>query len=365
MEFLPFWIMPGLFIGIPLGYFYLMKREDRKLKEMENNLQKQQDVLLRKIQSLWKGDGYSYHIWKYDLLEMDLDEFVKKWGGRNWPKKDPLEGFTKPDWEQMEEEYQDGLKSVLLSKKPKFKVGQWVRIPLRNGNNLGVIKEIKKRSWGYTYFGKFSEGSFYRIEEEDMQAAFPQKCEWWRYGHCYRVLHESSEPFRVIEWNEKNTDWTGMNCCLEPVNFGKGEKAIFSHSTEETVIARENTSSWIDDLKFKVGQWVRFTGGVYKGDLAIIDQVELKGILLKRSFAATFLNIYKDEDLSEIELAFPRKGEFWNYLQCVDHPKLRNIPRLEWKFDSHEAPSHVIKSIKELLRCECLVPENFGKGEQA
>jgi len=158
---------------------------------------------------------------------MNLEDYKAKWGKRGRPKKDPLEGFTKPDWEQLEKDYQGSLEIIKPDNKPKFKARQWVRH--KPTGELGYLSTWS--SSGYHWWTTIGGGAFTSLEEE---------------------------------WEE----------------------------------------------------------------------------------------------------SFPRKGEFWNYLKCKDHPKLRNIPRLEWKFDSHEAPSHVIKSIKELLRCECLVPENFGKGEE-
>ncbi len=120
--------------------------------------------------------------------------------------------------------------------------------------------------------------------------------------------------------------------------------------------------------QFKVGDWVRVKPGssgspdwhgVLMRVLEISDKslYALEGIARNMTPTPGITRFWKEE---ELEPALPRKGEWWIWDECDKHSRHRAERVGPWKMLCNWTDGLDI-----YLKCGCLVPLNFGRGEQS
>lgn len=168
---------------------------------------------------------YSREAYKHDLMEMDLDLFIKKWRDR-MPKKwcrwkgDQFQVLCNDgayiDWDAAAQErfFKAANDSPTATENttpnPRFSVGQWVRH--RGTGQLGCLLHNNQdefiwcvsTAYGSPFFG-----------ESQLAPAYPRKGEWWKFNWRPEEKMERDYPEHVEEVKEG---------CLVPVNYGRGHE---------------------------------------------------------------------------------------------------------------------------------------------
>ncbi len=222
--------------------------------------------------------------------------------------------------------------------------GVWKRT--KDGRLVEIV-----RNWDGVVTCNVASGGVESFPAEHLEPAVPKAGEWWRWASAElqngdRLALDSRAPFR---WTPRPSESLGYDPRAEveaknllPVNYGKG--LAVSGSLEKYGV-----------VGFRIGQWVRLK--LYHDRLAQISDFREGDV---------GCSYWKDGDPTiymspkTIEAAYPKTDEWWIKLVCVKTHLPSGMAfvqgKRQWASDDPQAA--------EAVRCGCLMPVNFGEGEQ-
>lgn len=145
------------------------------------------------------------------------------------------------------------------------------------------------------------------------------------------------------------------------VNKWHGRKVKPRH--DPTVKATGEVSVVGDTLKgcrFRVGQWVRHTSGILERVTKIKPQHNEPG----RFWLRTENHFSSDSatDGEDLFPAVPMKGEWWKKISCPKAEGGFGHP-ISWDPIPFQIGDRVPYDVEGLVRCGCVVPQNYGKSK--
>lgn len=224
------------------------------------------------------------------------------------------------------------------------RAGKWFRVK----GNGALIRACACGDKPCSLYNTFEEPFLY-YPPDLVEHAYPKAGEWWEkrrcgVNHCrpgVLFIHGKQEWAGHSNGDRLLEELRAVQCgCLEPVNYGKGEREALPTPGEP-------------------GKWFRVTGGSAAGILVCRSPHYTPAQNLYNA-ASGLLVIAK----SALEPAYPRPDEWWDKKPCEkSHAKEAGA----WQHGPHRWERRVQDSTDvwaQAAECGCLVPINFGQGDK-
>lgn len=202
----------------------------------------------------------------------------------------------------------------------RFKKGQWVRV-----NTGGALSEklvrivslariIGEPVWKIQFGEPSMEAELF---EQCLAGASPRIGEHWRWtvercpSECWRHVNGDLDYFVVSPALPNGIDFLKLarevrNGCLEPVNYGHGFTTLPRTGVEYV--------AGLPPAKFMIGDKIRVRDGVLADRIFTLKKLEDD---VARVWLAEFGGAHEYILECRFILAFPKKGEVWNYKGCT------------------------------------------------